>query len=218
MDDYDEFGNYIGALSDSDDEDASAYGGGEGGAGAGVGARFGQETSPAPLAGYDDDEEDGMEGDDDGSGAGASSALMRIDESASNAVVLHEDKKYYASAKEVYGEEVEALVQEEDAQPLTQPIVEPVKVRRYNIEEKGLPKTRFERQFMMSLMQFPHMVRNVVVAGHLHHGKTSLLDMLVQQTHVMPIDTDRQVSCCCCCCCCSRCSLVRSPPPATLHA
>lgn len=34
-------------------------------------------------------------------------------------VVLHEDKKYYPSAVEVYGPDVETIVQEEDAQPLT---------------------------------------------------------------------------------------------------
>ena len=35
-----------------------------------------------------------------------------------NAVVLHEDKKYYPTAEEVYGKETETLVMEEDAQPL----------------------------------------------------------------------------------------------------
>ncbi len=34
------------------------------------------------------------------------------------AVVLHEDKKYYPTADEVYGKETETLVMEEDAQPL----------------------------------------------------------------------------------------------------
>ncbi len=34
-------------------------------------------------------------------------------------VVLHEDKKYYPTAEEVYGPEVETIVQEEDSQPLT---------------------------------------------------------------------------------------------------
>ncbi len=33
-------------------------------------------------------------------------------------VVLHEDKKYYPSAQEVYGKETETLVMDEDAQPL----------------------------------------------------------------------------------------------------
>ncbi|VDL68841.1 unnamed protein product, partial [Nippostrongylus brasiliensis] len=40
-----------------------------------------------------------------------------------NQIVLHEDKKYYATALEVYGENVETIVQEEDAQPLTEPII-----------------------------------------------------------------------------------------------
>ena len=65
-----------------------------------------------------------------------------------NAVVLHEDKQYYPSASEVYGEGVETLVQEEDAQPLTEPIVAPVKVRKWTIEEKGLPETRFDRGYV----------------------------------------------------------------------
>lgn len=36
-------------------------------------------------------------------------------------IVLHEDKKYYPTAEEVYGPDVETIVQEEDAQPLTGP-------------------------------------------------------------------------------------------------
>lgn len=63
-----------------------------------------------------------------------------------NAVVLHEDKKYYPSASEVYGEEVETLVQEEDAQPLSEPIVAPVKVRKWTVEEKDMPETRFDKR------------------------------------------------------------------------
>lgn len=62
-----------------------------------------------------------------------------------NAVVLHEDKKYYPTAEEVYGPDVETLVQEEDAQPLSEPIIAPVKVRKWAVEEKGLPETRFDK-------------------------------------------------------------------------
>jgi len=46
---------------------------------------------------------------------------------------------------------------------------------------------------MLSMLQFPSMVRNVAVCGHLHHGKTALLDMLVHETHVMAWDSDKQV-------------------------
>ena len=41
------------------------------------------------------------------------------DDAADMQVVLHEDKKYYPTAEEVYGPEVETIVQEEDTQPLT---------------------------------------------------------------------------------------------------
>lgn len=34
-------------------------------------------------------------------------------------VVLHEDKQYYPEAAKVYGAGVEAMVEEEDHQPLT---------------------------------------------------------------------------------------------------
>lgn len=40
------------------------------------------------------------------------------DDNLETAVVLHEDKKYYPTADEVYGKETETLVMEEDAQPL----------------------------------------------------------------------------------------------------
>jgi 116 kDa U5 small nuclear ribonucleoprotein component len=63
---------------------------------------------------------------------------------------LHEDKQYYPSASEVYGEGVETLVQEEDAQPLTEPIIAPVKVRRWAVEEKGMPETRFDKGYVFS--------------------------------------------------------------------
>ena len=48
-------------------------------------------------------------------------------------------------------------------------------------------------RFMMGLASNPEMVRNVAVVGHLHHGKTALLDMLVHETHVIDVDADRQV-------------------------
>lgn len=119
--------------------------------------------------------------------------VMQVDDEPANQVVLHEEKIYYPSAAEVYGEDVETLVQEEDTQPLTQPIVEPERIKVFAVEEHGLPETRFDRSFMMNLMQFPHMVRNVAVIGHLHHGKTSLVDLLVEQTHKVTIDAEKQM-------------------------
>lgn len=194
MDDYDEFGNYIGALSDSDE--GSDFGQDEREAStSAIGTRQEEYEQPAPLEGYDDESEE----DEEANIARmrkveeAGMQLMQVDESSQNAVVLHEDKKYYPSANEVYGDEVETLVQEEDAQPISQPIVEPVKMRKFAIEEAGLPETRFERSFMMNLMNFPEMVRNVAICGHLHHGKTCLLDMLLLETHKMEHDVDQHM-------------------------
>lgn len=36
---------------------------------------------------------------------------------------------------------------------------------------------------MTDLMNYPDQIRNVALAGHLHHGKTAFMDMLVMETH-----------------------------------
>lgn len=97
------------------------------------------------------------------------------------AVVLHEDKKYYPSAEEIYGPEVETLVMEEDAQPLEVPIVAPVKAKKFETLESEPVKTHYSNEFMATLMANPELVRNVAVVGHLHHGKTTIMDMFVEQ-------------------------------------
>lgn len=74
-------------------------------------------------------------------------------------------------------------MQEEDAQPLTQPIIAPIKQKKFVIQEADLPPVYFSRDFMTDLMNFPEQIRNIAFAGHLHHGKTALMDMLVLQTH-----------------------------------
>jgi U5 small nuclear ribonucleoprotein component len=119
---------------------------------------------------------------------------MDVDEGPSNAVILHEDKQYYPTASQTYGRDVEALVQEEDAQPLSVPIIEPVVHKTFAISEDdaSIPKTYFSREFMSDLMNFPEQVRNVVVAGHLHHGKTALVDMLVTETHDLQARLDKK--------------------------
>lgn len=142
FEDYDEFGNYIGADLDSDDEDNIPEN------------QFQDEPVTRPLEGYEDvkmQEVDDM-------------ALMEVDrmlrlppnytecsltstkEPSHKAVILHEDKQYYPSAEDVYGPGVETLVQEEDAQPLTEPIIAPIKIRKWTVEEKDMPETRFDKR------------------------------------------------------------------------
>lgn len=109
--------------------------------------------------------------------------MMEVDEGPSNAVILHEDKQYYPSASDVYGADVEVLVQEEDTQPLTQPIIAPVVQKKFTVQEADLPPVQFKREFLTDLMNFPDQIRNIALAGHLHHGKTAFMDMLVLETH-----------------------------------
>lgn len=118
--------------------------------------------------------------------------LTREADGPSNAVVLHEDKQYYPTAQQVYGEDVETRVEEEDAQPLSEPIIAPVEQKKFNIGEADLPPVFFDRKFMTDLMNFPEQTRNVALAGHLHHGKTSFMDMLVLETHDIAEKLDKR--------------------------
>uniref|UniRef100_A0A1B0D2X7 Uncharacterized protein n=1 Tax=Phlebotomus papatasi TaxID=29031 RepID=A0A1B0D2X7_PHLPP len=150
---YDEFGNYIGPDLESDDEDDQSI--------------YGQNEQQEEM---DDEaiEEDEVEADD---------------EKRSRAIVLHEDKRYYPTALEVYGQDVETIVQEEDAQPLDKPLIEPVKKVKFQLKEQELPETSYNMEFLADLMDTPPLIRNVALVGHLHHGKTTFVDCLVRQTH-----------------------------------
>ena len=98
------------------------------------------------------------------------------------AVVLHEDKQYYPEAEKIFGKGVEALVEEEDHQPLTQPIIEPPKEKFHQVFTKNIPKLKYSAEYMAQLMQKPQLIRNVGLLGHLHHGKTLMSDLLIQAT------------------------------------
>ncbi|CAO1417223.1 unnamed protein product [Diamesa hyperborea] len=105
------------------------------------------------------------------------------EDKTSRAIVLHEDKRYYQTALEVYGPDVETIVQEEDAQPLDKPLIEPVKKMKFQLKEQDLPTTTYSMEFLADLMDTPTLIRNVALVGHLHHGKTTFVDCLVRQTH-----------------------------------
>ncbi|XP_037094775.1 LOW QUALITY PROTEIN: 116 kDa U5 small nuclear ribonucleoprotein component-like [Pollicipes pollicipes] len=153
---YDEFGNYIGPELESDEDEPDEA-----------------ELARQQLVPAGGDEADEPADDMDAEDA----------EPAQLAVVLHEDKKYYPSAEEVYGADVETLVQEEDAQPLTQPIIAPVRRNKFSHVEQELPETVYEIEYLADLMDNAALIRNVGLVGHLHHGKTSFVDCLMQQTH-----------------------------------
>lgn len=166
MDDslYDEFGNYIGPEIESDRE------------------------SESDREEDDDDVVDRRASDDDvGADGGDTNGWITASrdedvEMVENQVVLAEDKKYYPTAEEVYGEDVETLVMDEDELPLEQPIIKPVKTLKFELGVKD-SSTYVSTQFLLGLMSNPNLVRNVALVGNLHHGKTLFMDMLVEQTH-----------------------------------
>lgn len=61
-------------------------------------------------------------------------------------VVLHEDKRYYPAALEVFGPDVETIVQEEDTQALSVPLVAPIKKKKFQLKEQNLPDTVYSME------------------------------------------------------------------------
>ncbi|KAJ0988197.1 hypothetical protein J5N97_006553 [Dioscorea zingiberensis] len=169
MDDnlYDEFGNYIGPEIPSEDESPAAS---DDDAAASDDGEVPDRRSPSPAA---------------PNGWLSNAALddgMDTDEPPPSQIVLAEDKKYYPTAEEVYGEGVETLVMDEDEQPLEQPIIKPVRNVRFEVAVKE-SSTYVSTEFLLGLASNPALVRNVALVGHLQHGKTVFMDMLVEQTH-----------------------------------
>ena len=122
---YDEFGNYIGPdLEDLEDEGMLAGG---------------QDLYRQEV----EEEGDEQEHEQHTTQAQDQDDAVPVN---NHQIVLHEDKKYYQSAQEIYGTDVEALIQEEDAQPLTQPIIAPVKENLKFEHEKNLPVTMYNKE------------------------------------------------------------------------
>jgi len=206
---YDEFGNYIGPeLSDDSDSDGGADANDQ--QVRSHHRRIPQDTSPAipliqkresPICGsfppltsprsrsirdpkQDDPWNDRPQGDADNGTAGMDVDGDDAEENFETAIVLAEDKKYYPTAEEVYGPGTETLIMDEDAQPLEEPIIAPVKKKQIEADRgKNALELKVSEEYLRGLMGNANLVRNVAVAGHLHHGKTTLFDMLVEQTH-----------------------------------
>lgn len=105
-----------------------------------------------------------------------------VESTGETAIIQQEDKKYFPTAEEVYPG-AETMVQDEDTQPLEEPIIAPIKTKRFETLEQGVPETTYNKEFLVDLTQHPDLIRCVAVVGHLHHGKTTLMDMLIEQTH-----------------------------------
>lgn len=99
------------------------------------------------------------------------------------AIVLAEDKTYYPTLSSTFDKDVETVIATFDAKTLNDPIVEPQVEKRFIIEESELPTTSYSKEYMWQMSTITERVRNVALCGNLHSGKTSILDMLIDQTH-----------------------------------
>ncbi|EAK88970.1 Snu114p GTpase, U5 snRNP-specific protein, 116 kDa [Cryptosporidium parvum Iowa II] len=102
-----------------------------------------------------------------------------------NKIVQFEDKEYYPDPSDVYGDDVEILVQEEDHQHIDEPLISPLKENKFDLIEKNLKEmeTTFSYEFLRDLMDNLEFVRNICFIGEIHSGKTTFLDMLIKNTH-----------------------------------
>ena len=98
-----------------------------------------------------------------------------------DAIVLYEDKKYYPEIEEIYPN-AEIMIEEEDSMAITEPIIKDVSEKKFNIVERNIPKLNFSLEFFKDLMKSPESIRNIAVVGHLHHGKTTLMDVFVEES------------------------------------
>jgi len=167
---YDEFGNYIGPdLESSDDEEDDDK----------------EEDDDRNQVQAPDDASDVSDDERNKSGA---MVVAQDNETAEpmSAVVLHEDKEHYLSAEQVYGEEVRTAVLDEDAMELETPLVEPVKTKSDRVEstvdsEDWIYSEEYLTKVLLS-NETTRTRRGVAIIGHLHHGKTCLVDFLLEQT------------------------------------
>lgn len=176
---YDEFGNYIGPdLDSSDSEPDSDASQPEQGATARTNATA-QELS------------DERGGDTNGLTVAKVSTAADGDGKIgveSRAVILPDDVEHYPSADTVFGPDTEVLVEEDDAQSITEPIIAPkletTSALKESKESEPVPRYNLE-YFATAVLGTPGLIRNIALVGAIHHGKTCLADMLLEAAYDM---------------------------------
>jgi small GTP-binding protein len=99
-------------------------------------------------------------------------------------IIIQEDKQHYLTLAQTFGDDVETIVQDRDNQDINVPLVQPENVKETNkIEDSKIPKTNYSKDYLVSLLNIPSKIRNVSIVGGLNSGKTSLLDLLILETH-----------------------------------
>ncbi|SMN19344.1 similar to Saccharomyces cerevisiae YKL173W SNU114 GTPase component of U5 snRNP involved in mRNA splicing via spliceosome [Maudiozyma saulgeensis] len=161
-DQYDEFGNPIGNLNNYSDTESSSSSDGSDSEVNDVDSDT-ENTSTNPLNEIDEEE--------------VEQAEIQTDD-----IVLYKDT--------MDENNVEILVETNNTQSLNEPLIksQTYKARgkeysSFPSKKKDIPRTSYDKQYMFELLKLPERIRNVAVIGPLHSGKTSLVDLFVQDAH-----------------------------------
>ena len=175
LDEYDEYGNYIGGK-----EQVDTSSGNEESESDGDSLDYQSSTSRCST---EVDSADEFETDAQPPRQRQSDAQLITQDEASDQVIPSDGR--------FYGEEVEMVIAEEDTQQITKPLLFDTSstVTRYFAAENasvqafrrhgvcaGPPAGEFLRQIVK---EFPDRMRTVVFLGHLHHGKTSICGCMI---------------------------------------
>lgn len=110
------------------------------------------------------------------------SSIIYDGEQQSNSFVV-QDSNTANSLISGFDETVETIIATSDAMSIDEPIIKPEVVTNFMIEESSLPQTSYSKEYLWETAKIPERVRNVALCGNIHSGKSSILDMLIQQTH-----------------------------------
>lgn len=176
---YDEFGNYIGDDIDSDEEeysdkiDESKDGDSENRS----------EKSNSDVESKDENEEEDEDEDNYNTNGNKDNKMDEND--------IDELKKIYDGA--------EVFIEEEDTQDIEQATINKINAnverisfikkldveanrKNFDLVETSLPNNNFSFKYLSELMSHTNFIRNICIAGHFHHGKTTLVDRLIEYT------------------------------------
>ena len=76
--------------------------------------------------------------------------------------------------------EAETMVQDEDSMPITEPIIKPIKTKKFSVLEKNLPQLTYSSDYMTALTEAPQLIRNMAIVGSLAHGQSP------RRSHLLP--------------------------------
>lgn len=160
---YDEFGNLIGDPLDSDAESSledelvsTSY----------PSANVERDPSTLPP-----------------DGQGIETDSTRENESSKALTQLGQTKQ--VGLKQTFGPDVETVIVKPSMEQQDAPVIQPETTKKMRLVlDQTLPELVYSREYMLDMMKsLPERIRNVAIVGNLHSGKTTLIDLLVYQTH-----------------------------------